>query len=122
MSTSVPSINRLRGIPGQRGTRWRTGEGLPAVTNGDLPKDLYLDKSTGTIYELGDDMATYTVVANIKGPTGTTGTAGSTGQRGTYIFTSNGVPSGTITDPSLGTAIANDLVLDTSTGNVYRVS
>ncbi len=49
-----------------------TGTGPPGVVPGARAKDEYLDRLTGDLYELGDNMATWELVTNIKGPAGDT--------------------------------------------------
>ena len=63
------------GIIGMDGTVWRTGSGTPSNGLG-VDGDYYLDSVTGDVYERV--LGAYTLVANIKGPTGATGATGST--------------------------------------------
>ena len=60
------------GVPGARGSLWSTGSGTPTATgqNGDL----YLDTSTGDVYELV--AGAWALETNIKGPQGAQGPNG----------------------------------------------
>lgn len=61
----------------------------------------------------------WTEITNLKGPQGDQGIQGETGAtgiRGTKWYSGSGAP-GTIPD-----AIANDMYLDTDTGDVYQFS
>ena len=40
------------GATGTRGSLWYTGAGAPGTISGQLPNDMYLDTSTGDIYQL----------------------------------------------------------------------
>lgn len=40
------------GAPGVRGSKWFTGAGAPSTVTGSLAGDMYLDTTTGTVYEL----------------------------------------------------------------------
>lgn len=40
------------GSPGARGSKWFTGSGAPGTVSGSAAGDMYLDTSTGNVYEL----------------------------------------------------------------------
>jgi len=77
------------GIDGQRGTLWYVGTGAPDDTFG-IVQDLYLDESTGDIYERilasssssGDDPGAWIYAGNIRGPQGIQGIQGIQGVQG----------------------------------------
>lgn len=62
------------GGPGASGSVWREGAGVPANTLG-VDGDFYLNGSNGDVSQRA--AGTYTVVTNIRGPTGTMPTIGS---------------------------------------------
>ena len=70
------------GAAGTNGTVWRTGSGAPSNGTG-VNGDLYFRTSNGDVYER--QSGTYTVIGNIKGPTGTAGTDGSDGVDGVGV-------------------------------------
>jgi hypothetical protein len=67
------------GAAGADGATWRSGSGAPANSLG-VNGDYYLDTATGDVYKKA--AGTYSVVGNIKGPTGATGSQGATGNTG----------------------------------------
>lgn len=67
------------GADGAPGSIWRDGTGVPSNGLG-VNGDYYLNDANGDVYLKSD--GTYSIVANIKGPTGTTGTTGATGSDG----------------------------------------
>jgi len=67
------------GATGAAGAVWRNGTGAPSNGLG-VNGDYYLDDATGDVYEKA--AGTYSVVANIVGPTGATGATGATGPQG----------------------------------------
>jgi hypothetical protein len=100
----------LTNLPGgSGGSTWREGSGAPSNGTG-VNGDFYLDGATGNVYLRAS--GTYSIVCNIKGPTGTTGTTGSTGAAGSTWREGSGAPSN-------GTGIDGDFYLDGATGNVY---
>lgn len=40
------------GTDGARGSKWFTGSGAPTTVADSLPGDMYLDTTTGDVYEL----------------------------------------------------------------------
>jgi hypothetical protein len=48
----VQGVKGDRGPAGVRGSQWHQGAGTPGTITGALPGDMYLDTSTGTIYQL----------------------------------------------------------------------
>ncbi len=70
------------GSNGTNGATWRTGSGAPSNGTG-VDGDLYLRTSNGDVYLRSS--GTYSVIANLVGPTGSTGSTGATGP---------GVPTG----------------------------
>lgn len=71
--------NGTNGTNGAPGSVWREGSGVPSNSLGS-DGDFYLDGDTGNVYQRAS--GTYSVVCNIKGPTGATGAA------------TNGLPAG----------------------------
>jgi microcystin-dependent protein len=71
----------IQGIQGTPGEKWFTSAGAPAGVTGIIG-DWDLDTTTGDIYEK-TGASTWTLRANIKGPTGATGTQGPAGPAGT---------------------------------------
>src|SRR3984957_10738359 len=65
----APGAAGAPGVPGTRGSLWSTGSGAPTATG--LNGDLYLDTSTGNVYELVS--GTWTMESNITGPQGPNG-------------------------------------------------
>ncbi len=113
-----------QGVPGARGSLWSTGSGTPTATgqNGDL----YLDTSSGEVYEVVS--GTWTMEANITGPQGAMGARGISGSQGLQGPQGpQGVPGarGSLWSTGSGTPTATgqsgDLYLDTSTGDVYEL-
>lgn len=41
-----------QGDPGPRGSKWFFGDGAPGTIQGSLPGDVYMDRVTGTMYQL----------------------------------------------------------------------
>jgi hypothetical protein len=73
------------GVPGARGSLWYEGAGAPGVISGQANNDLYLNTSNGDVYQR---IATvWTLISNIKGPTGATGDAGDDGAPGDDAWT-----------------------------------
>ncbi len=112
------------GVPGARGSLWSTGSGTPTATgqNGDL----YLDTSTGDVYELVS--GTWTMEANLTGRQGAMGARGASGPQGVQGPQGpQGPPGarGSLWSTGSGTPTATgqngDLYLDTSTGDVYEL-
>ena len=103
---------------GTAGSVWRSGAGAPLSSLG-VDTDLYLNTATGDVYQRAS--GSYSVITNIKGPTGSTGATGSTGltgatgTAGSVWRTGSGVPSN-----SLG--VDTDLYLNTATEDVYQRS
>lgn len=85
---------------GDAGSVWRDGTGVPSNALG-LNGDYYLDDATGNVYLRTS--GTYSIVANIKGPTGTAGTVWRDG---------SGVPSNAL-------GVNGDYYLNDATGDVY---
>jgi hypothetical protein len=101
------------------------------MIGGQANGDLFLDTSTGNVYELV--AGTWTLEGNIEGPagsigpigavgpqgpqglTGAQGATGATGSRGSIWNTGTGAPS------VIGGQANGDLYLDTASGNVYEV-
>ncbi len=86
---------------------WHTGSGAPSGGNDG---DLYLDTSSGDVYEKAG--GSWSVVCNITGPAGTNGTNGTNGDPGSVWRDGTGAPSG-------GLGIDGDYYLDDATGDVY---
>jgi hypothetical protein len=87
-SPKCPSRSRLitwnaqgpTGTPGTRGSLWSVGSAAPVTTAGQLDGDLYLDSSTGDVYEFVS--GTWTSEGSIKGPEGSAGATGNAGAAG----------------------------------------
>jgi hypothetical protein len=95
---------------GDHGTTWRDGTGAPSSSLG-IDGDYYLDHALGDVYVRA--FGTYTVTANIKGPTGATGATGAAGAAGSVWR--NGIGA-----PSSGLGINGDLYLNDTTGDVSQ--
>jgi hypothetical protein len=67
------------GATGDPGSVWREGSGAPSNGLG-INGDFYLDGDNGDVYLKAT--GTYSIVANIKGPTGATGATGAMGSLG----------------------------------------
>ncbi len=80
--TGPPGPAGPTGPTGASGSVWRDGTGAPSNGLG-VNGDYYLNRTNGDVYL--KSAGTYSVVANINGPTGATGATGATGQ---------GVPTG----------------------------
>jgi hypothetical protein len=88
-SPKCPSHSRLitwnaRGSVGASGTRgslWSAGSVAPSAVVGQLDGDLYLDTSTGDVYEFVS--GAWTSEGSVRGPAGPKGAAGQTGSAGT---------------------------------------
>ncbi|MCK1668615.1 DUF2961 domain-containing protein [Bradyrhizobium sp. 153] len=93
------------------GSRWYTGSGAPSTITGQAEGDLYLDDTTGDVYEFASE---WSLVMNIKGPSGPAGADGADGARGSLWYEGTGAP-GTITGQADG-----DVYLDTASGDVYK--
>ena len=105
-----------QGAPGNRGSLWSTGTSAPTLTSSQRAGDLYLNSTTGSIYEF--DAGAWTLQGATKGlpgNAGAPGAPGATGLRGSLWSTGSGVPSFT------GSQQSGDLYLDTATGNVYEL-
>lgn len=89
-----------------RFTVWRDGSGAPSDATGN-DGDYYLDDSTGDVYTRSGGH--YTIVANIKGASGSAGTAGSVWYNGSGA-------------PGVGLGVNGDYYLDTATSDVYYKS
>lgn len=102
-----------QGVPGDDGTEWDSGEGPPPANSGNVG-DFYLDESTGDVYEKTGP-ATWTIVANIRGPAGQDGDDGADGQDGDdgngWSFAAGA--------PAANVGSDGDLYLDTATFDVY---
>jgi hypothetical protein len=68
------------GTSGTRGSLWNAGSVPPVVAVGQLDGDLYLDTSTGDVYEFIS--GAWTTEGSVRGPQGTAGPAGAIGQTG----------------------------------------
>lgn len=105
-------------ISASSGTTWYSGSGVPGGGTG-ADGDFYLRTSNGDVYVKA--AGTWSVTANLTGPTGATGTTGATGATGaagapgSVWYQGSGVPGG-------GTGINGDFYLDTANGNVYQKS
>ncbi|MFH5231873.1 hypothetical protein [Antrihabitans spumae] len=51
-ATGADGATGATGATGPRGSKWFTGGGVPNGVSGSVPGDLYLDTTTGTVYEL----------------------------------------------------------------------
>lgn len=89
------------GAAGTNGTTWTQGTGAPS---GGVDGDFYFRTTTYDVYQR--TASTWTIVANIQGPTGATGSAGSPGATG---------PAGII-DPSEKAKLTGVVV---ESGGVY---
>jgi hypothetical protein len=93
-------------VAGDPGAVWRVGSTVPSNALG-IDGDFYLRTTNGDVYERAAGV--YSVVANIKGATGTAGAAGS---NGAVWRTGSGAPSD-------GTGVDGDFYLRSSNGDVY---
>lgn len=109
------------------GSVWRDGSGAPSDATGSNG-DYYLDTDSGDVYEKAS--GTYSVVANLEGPTGPAGATGSTGATGATGPTGPTGPAGAdgsdgddIVDAVDGGAgyanAAASVTLDLSSGRVF---
>ena len=73
------TITSTGGGGGGGGSTWYDGTGAPSAGLG-VDGDYYLDDATGDVYTKAG--GTWSVTANIKGPTGQTGATGATGPTG----------------------------------------
>lgn len=78
-ATGATGATGSTGAAGADGAVWRNGTGVPSNGTG-VNGDFYLDDATGDVYKRAS--GTYSVVANIEGPTGPTGATGATGATG----------------------------------------
>lgn len=78
-ATGPTGATGATGAAGADGSVWRNGSGAPSSGTG-VNGDYYLDTATGDVYKKAS--GSYSVVGNIKGPTGATGATGSTGATG----------------------------------------
>ena len=78
-ATGATGATGPTGPTGATGTTWRSGSGAPSNGLG-VDGDYYLRMSSGDVYL--KTAGTYSVVANILGPTGPTGPTGATGATG----------------------------------------
>ena len=99
----VANIKGATGATGAAGATWRSGSGAPSDSLG-VDGDLYLNIANGDVYVRSSGM--YSVVTNIKGPTGFTGATGAT------WYSGSGAPSN-------GLGVDGDLYLRTDTSDVY---
>ncbi len=108
-----------QGPAGADGDEWFTGTGAPAGGLGSIG-DHYLDTANGDVYDKTGP-STWTLVGNIKGPTGATGPQGPTGATGatgpqgptgSQILTGSGAPSS-------GLGVNGDFYVRTSNGEYY---
>lgn len=70
-----------QGEPGIRGSLWFTGSGAPVVGSQYNAGDMYLDTSSGNVYQL-NSTGNWSNVGSIKGPQGIQGKDGKTGGPG----------------------------------------
>lgn len=105
------------GAPGKRGSLWFTGTGPPGSLPTAMPQDMYLDAATGDISQLssgGGGATAQDVPAGPQGPAGAPGPEGAPGQRGSIWWFGTGDPTTDII------AQANDLYLNTASGDVWQ--
>jgi len=72
----TPGAVGAAGQNGANGATWRDGAGVPSNSLG-LDGDYYLNTTTGDVYKKAS--GSYSVVGNLRGPTGATGPSGSSG-------------------------------------------
>lgn|GEM_PF-3507391 len=97
------------GATGANGATWRDGAGIPSNALG-LDGDYYLNSSNGDIYIKAS--GTYSVTANILGPSGAAGATGLSGVDGATWRDGAGAPSN-----GLGTN--GDYYLNGTNGDIY---
>lgn len=105
-----------QGDVGARGSLWNTGTSAPSPTGSERSGDLYLNTTTGNIYEFV--AGAWILQGTTKGSPGNSGAAGapgSSGPRGSLWSTGSGAPSLT------GSQQSGDLYLNTATGDVYEL-
>jgi len=95
--------------PSETAARWYANVGTPGLLFND--GDFYLNSNTGDVYE--QISSVWTIVANIKGPTGSAGTNGTNGLNGTTWYSGSGVPSS-------GTGVNGDFYIRFATGDYYQ--
>ena len=93
------------GSAGADGTKWFTGTGSPSGVVSAAVSDLYLDESSGDVYESGGTTV-WTLATSIKG------TPGTNGINGPQWFSGAGAPSS-------ATGNTGDYYLDGVSGNIY---
>lgn len=106
------------GTPGTHGSVIYSGTGVPPSATG-VDSDYWLDTATSTLYgpkSGGAWPSTGVVLKGATGATGAPGADGAAGPRGSAWFTGAGVPT------TVAGSVAGDLYLDTTTGDVYRLS
>lgn len=88
-ATGSAGADGTNGAAGTPGSVWREGTGAPSNGLG-VDGDFYLNDADGDVYLKAG--GSYSVVANIKGPTGNTGATGSQGPAGSNgLFSAAGV-------------------------------
>lgn len=100
------------GAAGTPGSVWRDGAGAPSNGLG-VNGDYYLNDTNGDVYLKAS--GTYSIVANIKGPTGATGAAGANGSNGT----NGSVWRDGAGAPSNSLGVNGDYYLNDTNGDVY---
>jgi hypothetical protein len=75
--------NNISGIPGPRGTLWFVGTTNPGTQSGQLTGDLYINTTTGAIWQLNSGGTWVDTGNKITGPTGAQGPQGIAGITGT---------------------------------------
>jgi hypothetical protein len=120
-ATGVAGVTGPQGVPG---SVWRTGSGTPANTLG-VDGDYYLDSANGNVWLRATGI--YSIVANIKGPTGLTGPAGPAGGVGPAGGTGPAGPTGpqgsgyAATSTSSLTVVLGSATFATQSGLAYSV-
>lgn len=107
----VDSLALPSGPGGGGGTTWRSGSGAPSDGTG-ADGDFYLRTSNGAVYKRTS--GTYSVIANLTGPTGAAGATGATGNAGASTAWRHGIGA-----PSNALGNDGDYYLRTSNGDVY---
>lgn len=105
--TGPTGVTGPTGPQGTRGSLWYFGSGSPATSLTPNDDDMYYDTASGDVYNYASSR--WSVVGNIKGPTGSRGTAGTT-----WYFGKGA--------PIIATAASGDIYLDESSGNLFQYS
>lgn len=90
---------------------WLAGAADPTGADGAVG-DFWLNTTSGAVFKK-TGASSWTLQANIRGPSGTNGTNGTNGTDGARWYSASGAPAG-------GTGVVGDWAVDTVTGDVYE--